>query len=285
MERRSFVKGALNKKGTRYSHIFERIPKHGDNRGHEETKEPTSSKKKLNNLFNSVSNKQDEELSSESVMGVDLDVMTKEPTCVNDEDIEFVLEIGDLQSVISHSYGSATKYSLDPVRKRNKTLLDKMYNAYDKVKGSKRVKLSEYTNEHDFTEAEEVIYDQNDFAKFVENNAKIKVKVNNSENTRSYSTNLPRKQDESLFKEINQQLEELCKEFGYCIDEIHTLWMEAWCDIEELKKVLKGEKNRQWNNLEDLALQSDPGSQEYELIKTFKAEDSIKKRKKFLEID
>ena len=64
--------------------MFERIPKHGRNGDHEETKEHTSSKN-LNNLFNSVNNKQDEKLSSEGVMDVDLDVMTKVPTCVNNE--------------------------------------------------------------------------------------------------------------------------------------------------------------------------------------------------------
>ena len=55
--------------------------------------------------------------------------------------------------------------------------------------------------------------------------------------------------------------------------------METWCDIEELKNVLKGEKNRQRNHLEDLALQSDHGSREYKHIQEFKAENFEKKRK------
>lgn len=161
-----------------------------------------------------------------------------------------------------------------------------MFNAYENVRGNKRVKISEFEEEREFNEAETIIYEQGDFYNFAEKTkAQVKIKVHTTDNSRTYTSMLPKKQDESLFVEINKQLQDLSKEFNYTIDEIHTFWMEAWWDIEELKKVLRGEKNRQWSTIEDLALQSDPGSQEYEYIKKSKAQDSIQKRKKFLEID
>ena len=160
-------------------------------------------------------------------MQVDLDVMTKEPTQVNNEDIEFVLEIGDMQSVISQNYNSTNNYNLNPVQKHISPLLGKMYTTYERVKGTKRVKLSEYTEEHYFIETEEVIYDQDDFVEFIETKAKVNIKVDSSDMARSYTTALPKRQDINLFKEINQQLRELCREYDRSIDEIHTLWMEA----------------------------------------------------------
>jgi hypothetical protein len=54
--------------------------------------------------------------------------------------------------------------------------------------------------------------------------------------------------------------------------------------MEDLKKTLKGEKTR-WMNLEDLAIQSEPGSQDFEFVQNMRGEDEIKRRKQFLEIE
>jgi len=52
----------------------------------------------------------------------------------------------------------------------------------------------------------------------------------------------------------------------------------------DLKKILDGELQK-WTNLEDLAVQSDPGSFEFGEIKNCKEEDSINKRRKFFECE
>lgn len=59
--------------------------------------------------------------------------------------------------------------------------------------------------------------------------------------------------------------------------------MEANCDIEDLRKLLKGEKKK-WTPLEDLAVQSDPGSQEFEQLSSMYGRDEIDKRRQFLEL-
>ena len=263
MSRTQFLKGATSKKGTRYSHIFEKIPKI---RNEEESKEYSPWKKNLNSLF-STNTKTQEEQSSYSEMQVDLDVMTKEPTICENEDIEFVLEIEDLQSVISNYTTRTGKYNLNPVRKGKRTRLDELFDSYANVKGNKRVKVSEYQDDQEFDEGDSKIYEQEDLLEFIEDKAKVQIKSNLSTNTRSYKSNISKKEDVDMFKELNAELDSLSKEYNYTIEEIHTLWMEAWCDIDELKKVLKGDKKCQWTTIEDLALQSDPGSQEYEYIK------------------
>ena len=68
------------------------------------------------------------------------------------------------------------------------------------------------------------------------------------------------------------------------MEEIHTYYMEANCDIDDLEKVLKREKQR-WTHLEDLAVVSDPGTQEYEVLMLEKGNVELEKRKRFLEYD
>jgi len=51
-----------------------------------------------------------------------------------------------------------------------------------------------------------------------------------------------------------------------------------------LKKILNGERQR-WTQLEDLAVQSDPGSQEFGCIQDAKGQDEITKRRKFFELE
>lgn len=268
MTRGKFVKAAMSKKTNRFSHMFEKVPEVSM----EEAKETTTTtkfNKNLNKIFNSASTKpqEQEELSSESVMGVDLEVMTKEPTICEGDDIEFVLEIEDMQSVISNYVTGDSSYNLRPVRKRRHvSSLDKMYSSYAKAKGSKRVKITEVDEQAvEYNESDSTIYEQEDLLAFLKNSAKVKISNNLANNTRSYSSDLPKKNhDEALFKNIMQELETLSQKYNYTIDEIHTLWMESCCDIDELKKVLSGEKMKIWSNLEDYAICSEPGSMEYQ---------------------
>lgn len=59
--------------------------------------------------------------------------------------------------------------------------------------------------------------------------------------------------------------------------------MEVNCDMEDLRKMLSGETKR-WTQLEDLAVQSDPGSQEFSAVKSYRGDEEVLKRKKFLEL-
>ena len=52
----------------------------------------------------------------------------------------------------------------------------------------------------------------------------------------------------------------------------------------DLKKILSGEKQK-WTNLEDLAVQSDPGTEEYGIVSNAKGHDEIAKRRKFFELE
>ena len=100
----------------------------------------------MSNIFNSASTKPQEELSSSSIPQLDMNVLTKEPSLVdNNEDVQFVLEIEDMQSVISNGLIGDSSYNLKPVRKRRHTQsLDEMYSGYSSSRGSaKRVKVTE----------------------------------------------------------------------------------------------------------------------------------------------
>jgi len=54
--------------------------------------------------------------------------------------------------------------------------------------------------------------------------------------------------------------------------------------MEDLKKILDGEKQK-WTNLEDLAVQSDPGTEEFDLVNQEKGREEIAKRRRFLEVE
>ena len=54
--------------------------------------------------------------------------------------------------------------------------------------------------------------------------------------------------------------------------------------MTDLKKILLGEKQK-WTNLEDLALQSDPGTEEFGIVADVKGNDEVAKRRKFFELE
>ena len=91
--------------------------------------------KNLSNVLNSASTKINvEEASSEEMPQVDLNVLTNPPSVVGDaEDMEFVLEVGDMQSAISNQFiGGDSSYNMKPSRKRHRMeLLDDLYTFND----------------------------------------------------------------------------------------------------------------------------------------------------------
>lgn len=248
----------------------------------------------MSNFFNSASTKpkledEDEEeiLSTPSTPMVDLNVMTKEPSIVNnDEDMEFILEIEDMQSVVSNLVANDSSYNINPRKRKVHKSLGEMYSDYENKNGFKRVKVSETeTKGNEYYEGDTTIYDQTDLYEFIKTDARVTISPNITENTRSVRSNLPKTHTEEVayFQEITEQLEELCDTYNKGMEEIHTLWMENCCDLEDLKKMLAGETKR-WTVLEDLAVQSDPGSQEFGAVKSHRGEEQVLKRKQFLEM-
>lgn len=289
MKKKNFVKGALKKKGTRFSHIYEETPEISSK---EESKDNYSCSKNLNKRFNTTSTKYEEEddMSTPSTPMVDLDVMTKEPTFVDnqDDDMEFVLEIEDMQSVLSNNLTKDQSYSTKYRKRRNKHSLDEMYEEFATKSNYKRVKVTESdTNGNEYIESATTIYDQMDLDNFLNSpDAKVVIHHNPSEGTRSVESTIPKgasNEDETYFKIISTQLEELCEIYGKSMEEMHTIYMEANCDMDDLRKSLSGEKER-WTALEDLAVQSEPGSQEFDLVRHNRGQDEILKRKKFFEL-
>ncbi len=54
--------------------------------------------------------------------------------------------------------------------------------------------------------------------------------------------------------------------------------------MEDLTKILVGEKQK-WTSLEDIAVQSDPGTEEFVTVSKDKGQDEIAKRRKFFELE
>jgi len=140
-----FVRAALKKVGTRYSHYFDEAPKvptarkiKGMKRNLTSIMDTASTKPKEEASNDSESRSEREQESesenmdqSESVnksmeeMGMDMNVNTKEPSIIDNgnEDMEFVLEIENMQSAISQGpEGTDSSYPLNP-RKSRRTRL------------------------------------------------------------------------------------------------------------------------------------------------------------------
>lgn len=216
----AFVRSALKKKGARYSHAFESVSELmcGENET-EETKEDTLAKN-MKNKFNETSpvshlklSDQPTPYSDQEMPQCDLEVMTKEPSIVNrdQESVEFVLEVEDMQSVVSNISVRDPSYSLRPIRKRRHIqTLDAMYDGYADRCGTKRVKVDEAEERSTLNEDESTIYNMEDLENFVVTRAKVKISTNITDGTRSVKSDLVAKtKEEGYFKEIAQQLEEL----------------------------------------------------------------------------
>lgn len=54
--------------------------------------------------------------------------------------------------------------------------------------------------------------------------------------------------------------------------------------MDDLEKLLNGQKQK-WTQLEDLAVQSNPGTEEFQVVETFKGQEEIIKRRKFFELE
>ena len=92
------------------------------------------------------------------------------------------------------------------------------------------------------------------------------------------------KQKDEFFKMLSKELHYLARKYEKTMDDIHMLFMEVSCDLEELKKALSGESSNRWEFLEDLAIQNKNSQPELDHLTKTKGEQQINKRKKFLEL-
>ena len=213
------------------------------------------------------------------------------------ENVEFVLAVDEAESVIAFSEERKDQliYSLKPVQKRKAAeSLDAMY-AHWEVEGlanarkrrkeaSKEAGDDEEISLQTLREREQIFTPEELKAKM-----EVRISIEKDLETRKrevFSNCGSRKQkEEDYFHKLSRELRRLAKEYNKDIEEIHMLFMEVSCDIEDLRKLLKGSGCVQkWSMLEDLAIQNDPNTEEYQHVENQLGDGLIKKRKKFLEL-
>lgn len=99
---------------------------------------------------------------------VDLNVMTKEPSIMpnGQEEMEILLAIDDMQSVISNNMTNDNAYTLKPRKRRVVNSLEEMYSSYENP-SNKRFKASEdQCNDESGT----TIYDMDDLYDYISQN-------------------------------------------------------------------------------------------------------------------
>lgn len=283
--RKVFVKSALKKSNGRFSHQFETIPDESSV-CEVSPKKDTSCSKNLNNYYNSASTKVEVEADEPSPIlpMVDLNVMTNQPSIIGGEDVEFFLQVEDMQSAISNQFAGDSSYTMNTNRKRKRQdNLDNMYESHEKSQGHKRKMINEADNNFEYTECDSTIYDQDSLYDHLRKEAKMRICRNAKTNERSVSSKV--KNTGNFFQKITEELQELCNEYAISMEEMHNLFMSACCDMDELRKILESDKkNQEWEPLEDLAVACDPGSQEYSCVVKAKGEEAVMKRREFLEV-
>jgi hypothetical protein len=316
--RKAFVKAAYKKASSRFSHQFEDTPDFVTVSHPSPKKKKDSCVRNLDNIMNSASTKVStinswskktsnqnsaskkirnlkvepiepletlEELSPELTPQVDLNVLTNPPSLLgDDEDMEFVLEVEDMQSAISNHFAQDSSYNIKPTRKRHRMEnLDQIFTSHDQGVGHKRMKVNEVESK-EYTECDTTIYDQDSLMEHITTDAKIRITSSLSSGERTVESKL--NNGDTYFQKITEELDNLCIEYEISMDEMHALFMGAWWDMEDLKKILINNKRNQteWSHLEDIAASSDPGSEEYNYVVTTKGENAVSKRRNFLEI-
>jgi len=88
----------------------------------------------------------------------------------------------------------------------------------------------------------------------LEDMKKIKIEKNNETQTRKVIGEMKAKTQQEYFSKLSKELHKLSRTHHKKMDEIHMLFMEVCCDLEDLKKLLEGERKQKWSMLEDLAL-------------------------------
>lgn len=291
-----FIKEALKDPKIRFSHQFERQPFIY-----------SQQKPKYLSATESVVNSHREE-----DQPLDMEVVShegsEEPEEEEDEDMEFLLAVDDLQSAIAFNATDNRTYSLRPQKPVNKGRLNTMFDSRDdKLRNEERKRISvnldtpekekteeqqkelvkklTFVRDEDFMTADSTnIYNQEDLTNFLSNDLKITVE-RDSKNNLSVKSKVVQSSNDQYFAGLNKELRALAREYDKAMDEIHMLFMEVCCDLGELRTLLKFGKGSKWTMLEDLAIQKEPNSMEFQHICDSKGESQVSKRKKFLEFN
>ena len=155
----------------------------------------------MSSVFNSASTKPNEE-PSPPLPQVDLNVMTNQPSLIGgDEDMEFVLEVEDMQSAISNTITGDSSYNIKPTRKRrHNQRLDDMYSNYDLRQEAEPKQL-------EYNESESTIYDQESLLEYISTDAKVKITHYPETNKRVYKSKVTN--NETFFQRLTNDLENL----------------------------------------------------------------------------
>ncbi len=90
--------------------------------------------------------------------------------------------------------------------------------------------------------------------------------------------------EEGMFERLRMDLQRIAQEYGVDEDKVNDTFFEVSCSKSKLIDVLKGQNFTKWNELEDMALNTNPDSVHYKYLLKVKGADEILRRKKFLGI-
>jgi hypothetical protein len=265
LSKEEFVKQALlndedGRRGFKYSHLEEEPPIFGPD--YDPNSCPTTVTKKPD-IPTPFEDEKPQEFKEESE---------------DDDQIEFVLAVDDLESVVSYRpQNTGHVYSAQAGQKRPDRLLNELFTPEATV----RVKIEEGK---EVTKGRDTVYDMESLQKYLKGKGHLKIEKHTETGTRRVLGEFKEKVQEEYFTKLSKELHKLARQYSKKMDEIHMLFMEVSCDLEDLKRLLKGEQRAKWSMLEDLAIQSDDGSVELKHVADVKGEGQVKKRKKFLEL-
>ena len=158
----------------------------------------------------------------------------------------------DLESVVSYKVDRKTKgkhtYTIGTKNQYHREKLDHLFTPTIR----KRVKVSE--NEEYKLERDEE-FDMDDLKNYLQGRGQVNIELDCAgTNARKIKTKYSEQKNGEFFKKLSKELHKLSRSFNKPMDELHMLFMDVSCDLELLKKTLKGEAKAKWSMLEDLAI-------------------------------
>jgi hypothetical protein len=130
------------------------------------------------------------------------------------------------------------------------------------------------------------VYDSNDLKEYCEEIDRISLYYKNKEQVRYISKAGKKSQKLAFFNSLYEELQHLSRIYVRKVEEIHMMFLEVSCDIQRLKRLLDDDPKaakQKWDELRDLAVQSDPGTAEYQAISNERGQKEVHKRRMFLE--
>lgn len=92
-------------------------------------------------------------------------------------------------------------------------------------------------------------------------------------------------EDDPDINRLKCQMKTIIEDFKISDEEVVELWIKLSGDITQIRKLLKGKKVIAWTYLEDLALEKQEESAEFQVLLRTKGRSEIESRKKFLLFD